>query len=239
LKVLRLALLDRFGPLRTYNRREANSLTMFDDAVLSAIQDRNRAYSSYRSSRSPENWDRFRSLRNRAKQVIITAKRSFAGRFLDLSGAARKLWRNIRSFGLMIGGSDNIAFAFSADELNIYFTSPAAGTDSPRLNSLTYSPLIEGDSFSFSCIGEVCVAAALGKITSNVTGLDGIPLVFIKLLLTLILPVLLQHSLLFGKFLALYLFPKFIPLKRSLTIALFLFYLSLQRLLKMLCTSKW
>jgi cytochrome oxidase Cu insertion factor (SCO1/SenC/PrrC family) len=50
-KVLRLnsplvALLDRFAPLRTYNRRGANSLTWFDDAVLSAIQDRNRAYSS-------------------------------------------------------------------------------------------------------------------------------------------------------------------------------------------------
>jgi hypothetical protein len=43
LKVLRLnslliALLDRFAPLRTYNRREANSLPWFDDAVLSAIQ---------------------------------------------------------------------------------------------------------------------------------------------------------------------------------------------------------
>jgi hypothetical protein len=36
----------------------------------------------------------------------------------------------------------------------------------------------------------VCVAAALGKITSNATGLDGILLVFIKLLLPLILPVL-------------------------------------------------
>jgi hypothetical protein len=49
--------LDRFAPLRTNNRREADSLTWFDDAVLSAIQDRNRACSSYRSSRSLENWD--------------------------------------------------------------------------------------------------------------------------------------------------------------------------------------
>jgi hypothetical protein len=42
LKVIRLnsllvAVLDRFAPLQTYNRREANSLTWFDDAVLSAI----------------------------------------------------------------------------------------------------------------------------------------------------------------------------------------------------------
>jgi hypothetical protein len=165
-------------------------LTWFDDAVLSAIQDRNRAYSSYRSSRSPENWDRFCSLRNRATQVIRSAKQHFAGRFLDLASDPKKLWRNIRSFGLMSGGSDNVAFAFSAYELNIYFTSPAAGTDSPDLAHVTYRPLIEGDSFSFSCIDEVCVVAALGKITSNATGLDGIPLVFIKLLLPLILPVL-------------------------------------------------
>jgi hypothetical protein len=33
----------------------------------------------------------------------------------------------------------------------------------------------------------MCVAASIGKIYSNATGLDGIPLVFIKLLLPLIL----------------------------------------------------
>jgi hypothetical protein len=58
------------------------------------------------------------------------------------------------------------------------------------LACVTYRPLLEGDSFSFSCIDEVCVAAALGKITSNAIGLDGIILVFIKILLPLILPVL-------------------------------------------------
>jgi hypothetical protein len=103
----------------------------------------------------------FRSLHNRSTQI-----------------------HNIRSFGhLMSRGSENVAFAFSADEFNIYFTSPAAGTDTLGTD------LIEGDSLSFSCIDEVCVAAALGNITSNATGLDGIPLVFIKILLPLILPV--------------------------------------------------
>jgi hypothetical protein len=158
-------------------------LTWFNDAVLSAIQDRNRAYSSYRFSRSPENWDGFRSLRNR---VIRSAKRRLSGRFLDLSGDPKKLWRNIRSFGLISGDFDNVAFAFSADELNIYFTSPSGGTDPSDFAR----PLNDGDSFSFSCIDEVCVTGALGKIISNATGLNGIPLVFIKLLLPLILPVL-------------------------------------------------
>jgi hypothetical protein len=58
----------------------------------------------------------------------------------------------------MSAGSDNVAFALSADELNIYFTFPAAGTDLP----LTWITS-QGDSFSFSCIEEVCVAAALGN----------------------------------------------------------------------------
>jgi hypothetical protein len=97
------------------------------------------------------------------------------------------------SFGLMRRGSDNGAFAFSADELNICFPSPAAGTDPLNIAHVTYRPIIEGDSFSFSCIDVVCVAAALGKITSNATGLNGIPLVFIKLLLPLILLSLLNY----------------------------------------------
>jgi hypothetical protein len=62
----------------------------------------------------------------------------------------KKLWRNIRSFdGVMSEGSDNVAFAFSADDLNTYFTSPAAGIDPPDLAHVTYRPLIEGDSLSF------------------------------------------------------------------------------------------
>jgi hypothetical protein len=77
--------------------------------------------------------------------------------------------------------SDNVAFAFSTDELNIYFISPAAGIDPPDLAHVTYRPHIEGDSFSFSCIEEVCVVAGLD-------GINGIPLVFIKHLLPLILP---------------------------------------------------
>jgi hypothetical protein len=52
----------------------------------------------------------------------------------------------------MSGGSNNVAFALSADELNIYFTFPAAGTDPPNLANVTFRPLIE-----------VCVAAALGN----------------------------------------------------------------------------
>jgi hypothetical protein len=82
-------------------------------------------------------------------QVIKSAERRFAGRFLDLFGDLKKLWRNIRSYGLMSEGSDNVALAFSYDELNINFTSPAAGTDPSDLTHVTYRPLIEGDSFSF------------------------------------------------------------------------------------------
>jgi hypothetical protein len=40
----------------------------------------------------------------RVTQAIRSAKRRFAGKFLDLSGDLKKLWRNIRLFGLMSGG---------------------------------------------------------------------------------------------------------------------------------------
>jgi hypothetical protein len=128
-----------------------------------------------------------------------------------------------------------------------YFTSHAAGTDPPDLVHITYRSFIESDSFSCSCIDAVCVVAVfcIGKdyIERHWFGRYSI-LAFIRLLLPLMLPVLTElfnftSSTLFGKFLALFLFPKFIPLQRSLTNALFLFYLSLQRLLKMLCTSRW
>jgi hypothetical protein len=61
------------------------------------------------------------------------------------------------------------------------------------LTHISYRPLIQGDSFTFFCVEEMCVAASIGQITFNTTGLNGIPLVFIKLLVSLILPVLTQR----------------------------------------------
>jgi hypothetical protein len=51
-------------------------------------------------------------------------------------------------------------------------------------------PFLQRDSFSFFCVDEMCVAVSIGSINFNATGLDIISLVFIKVLLPLILPVL-------------------------------------------------
>jgi hypothetical protein len=74
---------------------------------------------------------------------------------------------------------------FSVDELNTYFTTPAASTGSSDICIISYRPLI-----LFFVLMRCVFAASIRSIISNATGLDGIPLVFIKLLLPLILPVL-------------------------------------------------
>jgi hypothetical protein len=53
-------------------------------------------------------------------------KRRFAGRFLDFFGDSKRL---LRSFGLLNGGSDKFAYAFFADYLNSYFTTPDTGSE--------------------------------------------------------------------------------------------------------------
>jgi hypothetical protein len=81
----------------------------------------------------------------------------------------------------------------------------------------------------------------------NATGLDGIPLVLFLLLplILLVITELFYYILtsstfaLVWKISSVVPIPQVLSLQRSLTIALFLFYLSLQRLLKMLCTSRW
>jgi hypothetical protein len=87
----------------------------------------------------------------------------------QIKRSAKRLWRNIRSFGLMNG--DNVAYTFSADELNTYFTTLATNTS---LHSISFRPHIQGDSFTFFCVDEMCIEASIGKITSNTTGLDEI-----------------------------------------------------------------
>jgi hypothetical protein len=108
------------------------------------------------------------------------------------------------------------------------------------LAHVTYRPLIEDDFFPFSCIDEVYVAAALGKFTLNATGLDGIPLVLILPVLTELFYYILTSS----TFPLVWKISSVVPIPKVhssteksdyRTISI----LSLKRLLKMLCTSRW
>jgi hypothetical protein len=107
--------------------------------------------------------------------------RGLAGRFIELSGDPESLWRNILSFSL-INVADNVAYAFSADELNANFTTPATSTGSPDTSHISYHPLIQVDFFLFSCDW---VAASIGR--TLLTPLVWTPWVFFKFLLSLIL----------------------------------------------------
>jgi hypothetical protein len=101
--------------------------------------------------------------------------------------------------------------------------------------------------YSIFCVDEMCVAACIGKITFNATGLNDIPLAFTKLLLPfylcllncLTLSLLPLHSPLSGRFRMSSQFRKLIPLRKNLTIAIFPSFLSSQRLLRTLCLSRW
>jgi hypothetical protein len=86
-----------------------------------------------------------------------SAKRRFAGR---LCCDPKRLWHNIRSFSVMNGGFDNDAYTISADELNGYFTTLATNTGLPDTSHIYYRPLIQGNSFTFFCVKEMCVGRA-------------------------------------------------------------------------------
>jgi hypothetical protein len=175
-----VALLDQFTPLQTYTHREANSLTWFDN-VLCAIQKRNRAYSRQKVLGTP------------IGNVFALYKTwRFFKRFLDSSGDLKRLWHSICAFGLMNTGSDNVVYTFFADELNAYFTTPAKSTGLPDKSHISYCPLIQGDSFLLFYVDEMCLAASIGKCTSNATGLDDNLLAFCKIFLPLILTVVTQ-----------------------------------------------
>jgi hypothetical protein len=57
----------------------------------------------YRVLRTPEGWERF------------CCQTAFCGKISWLAGDPKRLRRHIRTFGLMNGGFDNVAYTFSAD----------------------------------------------------------------------------------------------------------------------------
>lgn len=208
---------DQCIPLRTSSgRKQTNSWFNYD--IRRSILERDLAYKDWLNApldSKTQARQRYKSLRNRTNALIKNTKARYLCHFLDDRMPAKTLWKRIKNLG---AGKEHASpdCEFDPNEINQMFL--ASYTNSAPQARPTNFPPSSPHSFTFHPIEDWEVVNATWDIKSNATGLDGLPIRFVKM----VLPLVLQHiTYIFNKIIESSTFPacwkhaKILPLRKK------------------------
>jgi len=182
-----MSLLNHHAPLRPYKKKSSLSSIKpwFTDEIKRSIIERDLAYAAYKNGIVPRL--HYTQLRNAATSLIKRAKSDYLKPKLDSRLGSKAIWRNLKSIGVV--SSSNVKPGFTADEYNKHITPQDTRTaDRPATHTVNDS---SGQfEFAFRNATSAEVAKVINSIKSKAIGLDGIPTVFVKMVLPFVLPVL-------------------------------------------------
>ncbi|CAK1579495.1 unnamed protein product [Parnassius mnemosyne] len=173
--------------------------------VRLAMNRRNRAFVTYKSCRTVQNWEAFKKARNRCNQVVRSAKRRYFHDFLNNSSQS-ETWKFIHSHGLSKTKKQVISDIFPLNDLNVHFSSSACLPSHVKLKTISDITSMSSphkDSFSFSTVTEKDILKVLQKLKSKAVGHDNIGRTMISYVSEHIVPILasiINRSLLTGNF---------------------------------------
>lgn len=190
-----LSLLDTHAPLVPVRVSKSASSTkpwMTSD-IRVAIIERNIAYSVLKANRTDENVAQYHVLRNRVTQMIRTTKARFFRPWFDGKLGTKKIWNNLKNLGIVSSKRCSVVPAFTASDFNSYLTEPTDDFSRiPAVSPCIPRPLsrsqVVSAFFSFNRVSQADVATSIMRVRSNAIGLDGIPIIFSKVILPVILP---------------------------------------------------
>ncbi|XP_039448705.1 uncharacterized protein LOC120427855 [Culex pipiens pallens] len=173
---------DACIPLRT-KRGSKVSNAWFTNEVRTSMLERDLAYGDWR--RAPRAFKdearrRYNTLRNRTNAIVAAAKAQFLNRHLDNRTPSKILWNRLKSIGV---GKERTSPTcdFHPDAVNQTFLSSYIAGEPVRRRTGPDNPY----SFAFRPVQQWEVVNAVWDISSNATGLDGLPIAFVKIILPL------------------------------------------------------
>lgn len=180
-----LSLLDCHAPLLPFKKKASLSSVKpwFMNEIKRAITERDLAYLAFKNGVVPRL--HYTRLRNAATALIKQAKTNFLKPKLDIRLGSKAIWKNLRNVGVV--SSNNVKPCFTADEYNVHLTSRVADTSATSVPATVNT---DDRLFAFGNVTCSDVARALHSIKSKAIGLDDIPIVFVKVSVPYILPVL-------------------------------------------------
>ena len=186
-----LKIIDKHAPFKTI-KVKGSHLPWVSSDLISTFRQRDKAWATYRKSKSAADWENYRLLRNKSKTMCRNAKSNHFKESLSHDNInSKEFWKKIKSLtsesksnhynklkvnNTILHNPLSVAQAF-----NHHFSSVCAPTTShPYVISNTAPP--HHSTFSFKPITPVEVMNAINELkTSSGAGLDGIENKFLKL----------------------------------------------------------
>jgi hypothetical protein len=203
-KAIFLNVIDSLAPVKQIRTKQRTEPWITAE-VLSSIRERNRAFYNFRNHKTDDNFESFKTLRNKTQTLIQKAKSDyFTGVLEDNRYDSKSLWSYLKSLGmpskknkssstvgLNIDGELCFIKSKVAEKFNNFYVTVASNLVSKlpcpsfkygkQFISRFYSTKgVVNNNYSFSIVSESKVYKYLNKLSTNkATGLDGIPARFI------------------------------------------------------------
>ncbi|KAJ8732167.1 hypothetical protein PYW08_014897 [Mythimna loreyi] len=168
-------LYDRHAPVRRVKLKRPPAPWM-NQEILMAMRRRDRAFRRFKGDRSEENWDSFKTHRNRCNQKIRNAKRRHILSNITSSSSA-DIWKFLKSLGIGKPAHSDLPNTIGLDEVNGYFsTVPLLDSQTKcetvdYLNGLTRSNIAP---FVFTPVNSEEIKKIILSIKSKAVGCDNI-----------------------------------------------------------------
>jgi len=199
------------------------SAPWFTKDIHKCLSRRNKARKRYAKSGSTSDFETYRLLRNQTKTMIRAAKVKYYHNIFNASLDSEKLWKNIISLGIGKNclNDSTKGFAVSANDLNKHYLNVSTVENDnlaqQTLDHYTNLPNKSGEPFHFKYVTSDDITAAVISITSNATGVDLIPVLFLKLVLSRVVYVIeyiLNSSLQHGVFPSVWKYANVLPIPK-------------------------
>ena len=173
---------DRIFPEKIISSSQNNNL-WFNQVIKTAMIDRDLSYRAWKISRSSNDLLLFKTLRNRVRNLVRSAKQSYLINYLDPKLPTRILWHRLGTVGICKDKQNRLFH--NPDIVNSYFIDSVPNV---QINQHVVHQQDFAVEFQFSLIDETQVTSAFQRIKSNAVGLDLLPLKFLKIVLPFVLP---------------------------------------------------
>jgi len=188
------ALMEKHAPIKSKKCKQTSAPWVNND-IRKLCRKRNRLRKRYITKKRPEDLVKFRSVRNRVKQMIRSAKtRYFYAKFQEANDS-KALWNTIRSLNVSKSSNKLSDPIINVDELNKHYASVSSVRNERLINStiIQYGEKIQNEhkteKFYFKYVLPDLIIKAIYSIKSQAVGVDGINIVFVKMCLPALLPV--------------------------------------------------
>ncbi|CAH0559663.1 unnamed protein product [Brassicogethes aeneus] len=187
-----LSLFDHYAPVRTVRVTKKRAPWLTDNLRL-IFRLRNKALQKFKKTKTPNNWDNYKMLRNYANKLIKNEKRAHINSVFT-SNNSKQNWKILKDLNVTSKSLPEIPSNLNNEiDINNYFASiiqTEQEPDSIKYNFYNNNEITGVSSFHFSTVSENEVHKCLLSIKSKAVGSDGISIGMLLFCCPFIIPVL-------------------------------------------------